>query len=144
MIFFKHQIDSAGLLVDSAIRRYIFLLIVTHLIFFIRAMFTMTLGAKIFTFILLVFSITIWIIFKNKKTISIKYFADNGQPMSHQATLDWWNYYKHPLTASAESKNLISNSVKGTPLLPKMKTLRKLSRGRKICLKAEAVTSVVF
>ena len=76
----------------------------------------MTLGAQIFTFILLIFSSTVWIIFKKKKTISIKYFTDSGKPMSHQATLDWWNYYKHPLTASAESKNSITNTVKGNPL----------------------------
>ena len=116
IIFFRHQIDIAGLLVDSAIRRFVFLLIATHLIFFIRAIFIMTLGAQIFTFILLIFSSTVWIIFKKKKTISIKYFTDSGQPMSHQATLDWWNYYKHPLTASAESKNLITNTVKSNPL----------------------------
>ena len=60
-----------------------------------------------FISVCLIMTLVFLAILTYKKTISINIFEDTGRPMSHQATLDWWNFYKHPLTASSESNKFI-------------------------------------
>lgn len=85
-----------------------FLLVLVQLTMFVRAMFVGLLGTKIFMGAILLGTFIILIIYKRKKTISIRYFHDEGEPQSYEATLNWWNFYKHPLTVSSESRSLIN------------------------------------
>ncbi len=83
---------------------------------FIRAMFAYFLATKIFTGIILIFSIVVLIIFNRKKTISVKYFYDSGRPSSFQAQMDWWNFFRHPLTVNAESRLIRTKPGRGNTL----------------------------
>lgn len=65
-------------------------------------MFSGSIFYKIFTGIFLVVSIVGFILLLRRPTISLLDLQDNGEPIDHQKTLDWWNFYNHPLTVNAE------------------------------------------
>ena len=67
-------------------------------------MFDGTLGLKIFTGILAFVLSATWFYFKSMKTIEIDMFQDDGVPMTQETSLKWWNYFRHPLTVSSESR----------------------------------------
>ena len=107
IIFYRNQIECNGLLVDLAMRRLVFVLIFTQLTFLIKSIFFGVIASIMFISVCLIMTLVFLAILTYKKTISINIFEDTGRPMSHQATLDWWNFYKHPLTASSESNKFI-------------------------------------
>lgn len=110
LVWHRLQFESSGVMVgrlhqvDKAIVRVHFLLLVTNLVIFAKALLGSYLIAKIVTGVFFVATLFIFIYSCFLKTISLSVLEDKDYLFDPHYAMQWWNFYKHPLTAMAKSK----------------------------------------
>lgn len=110
LIWHKSEIDSAGHLIDAAIRRVVIVLIVAQGLFLLRHI-----GEyKFYSLMSIVGLIILTSMFLGlSPIITPSAHADTILPPGdlHSDLVEWWNMYKHPLTAEAKTSSTGHNDA---------------------------------
>jgi hypothetical protein len=104
LIWHRLEVESAALLVDRAIRRLVFLLLLCQLSILIKTWFNEHAFATAFIAGLFCVTLALFCRYLASETIRPDIFDLDEQKdtLRPQVVLSWWNKYRHPLVAEAE------------------------------------------
>lgn len=118
--------------IDSALTRIYIMLLFTNIVVFVKSILQGYLVSQIFNGIMVAFVLGVYIYSRATRTIALSMIEDTEFDYDPSYSIDWWNFYKHPLTAMARSKVDIVTADKRNFVSPVLQTEMKNSTWNRV------------
>ena len=120
LIWHRLEVESAALLIDRAIRRLVFLLLLCQLSILIKTFFNGQNFASFFVAGLFCATLMLFVRYLASTTIRPDIFdlSEEEETLTPQVLLSWWNKYRHPLVSEAEENIKSAHAAESKPGSP--------------------------